>query len=462
MATVAPSRRARSSAASSAPALTGVLVREVVNFSSYWRSATFSSTVEPTIYLLAFGFGFGSLVSTIGGYDYVEFVGTGTVATAVLFSSAFPAMFGTFVKYQFQRTYDAILAAPVDTEELVTAEALWIATRAGVYGCVPMVVAMFFGLDPSWGCSPCRSSPGSRASAGRASGSPIAGFAKSFENFNYVVSAVLTPLFLVAGTFFPLDGFPEWAQVLASSTRSTSPSSSCATPSSASRVDRPRCGAPGRVRSRHLAHRSARGHEPRRGFTGPWPPPPPGWRRRSRRPRGGGRGAPARRRSTSKARAPPRRSPSPRSHPGRQRPETNASWTASTTAGSPAGVRPVARWLICLAALPAGAVAGEVERDRQKQGADPQGERVEDERLPLLPHHVDQARSGTRATSRASAGRFPARALPPPPLSPSRPPPAGGSPARRSTGSRPRGQAADAAEYGDPLTRGYGSWPKLA
>ena len=133
------------------PALTGVLVREIVNFSSYWRSTTFSSTVEPTIYLLAFGFGFGSLVSTVGGYDYVEFVGTGTVATAVLFSSAFPAMFGTFIKYQFQRTYDAILAAPVDTEELVTAEALWIATRAGVYGCVPLLVAMAFGLDPAWG-----------------------------------------------------------------------------------------------------------------------------------------------------------------------------------------------------------------------------------------------------------------------------------------------------------------------
>jgi lipooligosaccharide transport system permease protein len=43
----------------------------------------------------------------------------------------------------------------------------------------------------------------------------VAGFAKSFENFNYVVSAVLTPLFLIAGTFFPLDGFPEWIQVLA-------------------------------------------------------------------------------------------------------------------------------------------------------------------------------------------------------------------------------------------------------
>jgi lipooligosaccharide transport system permease protein len=197
------------------PALTGVLVREIVNFSSFWRSATFSSTVEPTIYLLAFGFGFGSLVSTINGYDYVDFVGTGTVATAVLFSSAFAAMFGTFVKYQFQRTYDAILAAPVDTEELVTAEALWIATRAGVYGCVPMVVAIFFGLDPVWGMLLVPFIAWVSGLGWSCFGIMVAGFAKSFENFNYVVSAVLTPLFLVAGTFFPLDGLPEWVQVLA-------------------------------------------------------------------------------------------------------------------------------------------------------------------------------------------------------------------------------------------------------
>jgi lipooligosaccharide transport system permease protein len=196
-------------------ALTGVLVREAVNYSSYWKSSTFSSTVEPTIYLLAFGFGFGSLVSRIGGYDYVDFVGTGTVATAVLFSSAFPAMFGTFVKYQFQRTYDAILAAPVDTEELVTAEALWIATRAGAYGCVPMLVAMAFGLDPSWGMLAVPLIGWIAGFGWACFGISIAGYAKSFENFNYVVSAVLTPLFLLAGSFFPLDNFPQWAQVLA-------------------------------------------------------------------------------------------------------------------------------------------------------------------------------------------------------------------------------------------------------
>jgi lipooligosaccharide transport system permease protein len=196
-------------------ALTGVLVREVVNFSSYWRSATFSSTVEPTIYLLAFGFGFGSLVSRVGGYDYVDFVGTGIVATAVLFSSAFPAMFGTFVKYQFQRTYDAILAAPVDTEELVTAEALWIATRAGVYGCIPMLVAIPFGLDPSWGMLVVPFIAWISGYGWACFGIAVAGYAKSIENFSYIVSAVLTPLFLVAGTFFPISTLPDWAQVLA-------------------------------------------------------------------------------------------------------------------------------------------------------------------------------------------------------------------------------------------------------
>jgi lipooligosaccharide transport system permease protein len=196
-------------------ALSGVLVREVINFSSYWRATTFSSTVEPTIYLLAFGFGFGSLVSKVAGLDYVQFVGTGTVATAVLFSSVFPAMFGTFVKYTFQRTYDAILAAPVDTEELVTAEGLWIAARAGTYGCVPLLVAMVFGLDPSWGMLTVPFIAFLSGLGWAFAGILIAALMKSIENFSYVTSIVITPLMLVAGTFFPISGLPEWARVAA-------------------------------------------------------------------------------------------------------------------------------------------------------------------------------------------------------------------------------------------------------
>jgi lipooligosaccharide transport system permease protein len=197
------------------PALAGVLTREIINFSSFWRSTTFSSTVEPTIYLLAFGFGFGSLVSEVSGLDYVEFVGTGTVATAVLFSSVFPAMFGTFVKYQFQRTYDAILAAPVDTEELVTAETLWIATRAATFGCTPLLVAIAFGLDPRWSMLVVPAIGFLTGFGWACFGILIAAVLKSIDNFGYVTSTVITPLFLTAGTFFPIDGLPQWARILA-------------------------------------------------------------------------------------------------------------------------------------------------------------------------------------------------------------------------------------------------------
>jgi lipooligosaccharide transport system permease protein len=196
------------------PALRGVIAREVVNFSSFWRSSTFSSTMDPTIYLLAFGFGFGSLVSHVAGVSYISFVGTGIVATTVLFSGAFTAMYSTFIKYKFQHTYDAILAAPVDTEEIVTGEALWVAARTGIYGCVPMLVAIVFGLNPSWGMLLV---PGIAALAGygwACFGILIAAAVSKIESFSYWQSGLLTPLFLVAGTFFPLTSLPEWAQIL--------------------------------------------------------------------------------------------------------------------------------------------------------------------------------------------------------------------------------------------------------
>ena len=195
-------------------ALRGVMVREVVNYSSFWRSSTFSSTVDPTIYLLAFGFGFGSLVSHVAGHSYVAFVGTGIVATTVLFSGAFTAMYSTFIKYQFQHTYDAILAAPVDTEELVTGEALWVAVRTGIYGCVPMLVAMVFGLKPSWGMLLVPGIAGLAGYGWACFGIFIAAVSSKIESFSYWQSGLLTPLFLVAGTFFPLTKLPEWAQVL--------------------------------------------------------------------------------------------------------------------------------------------------------------------------------------------------------------------------------------------------------
>jgi lipooligosaccharide transport system permease protein len=196
-------------------ALVGVMSRDVAIFGRYWRATTFSAIVQPTIYLLAFGLGFRTLVPHIGHLTYVQYVGTGVVATAVLFSSAFPGMFNTFIRWQFQRTYDAILAAPVDVEELITAEILWISARAGVYGVAPLLVAMAFGLEPNAGMLLV---PGICFVTGfgfAAFGVTVAAVAKTIDNFNYITSAVLTPLFLVAGTFFPISRLPEGLRMVA-------------------------------------------------------------------------------------------------------------------------------------------------------------------------------------------------------------------------------------------------------
>ena len=195
-------------------AITGIMSREVANFRTFWKSTTFSSVLEPVVYLLAFGVGLGAtLVDGVDGRSYVEFVGTGMVATAVIFSSALPAMFGTFVKHRFQNTYDAILAAPVSVEELVTAEMLWIGIRAGFYGCFPLIVAMAFGLDPAAGMLVVPIFAFITALGFAAFGIAVAGTVDKIDQFNYVTTLLVTPLFLVAGTFFPIDQLPQGVQV---------------------------------------------------------------------------------------------------------------------------------------------------------------------------------------------------------------------------------------------------------
>lgn len=189
-------------------ALAGVMSRDVVLFRRYWKATTFSSVVQPVIYLLAFGLGLGSLVPHIGHVRYMQYVATGVVATAVLFSSAFPGMFNTFIRWQFQRTYDALLAAPVDVEELITAEILWISVRAGVYGLAPLIVGIAFGVAPSPGMLLVVPIGIVTGFGFAAFGVLIAAVAKTIDNFNYITSAVLTPMFLVAGTFFPISRLP--------------------------------------------------------------------------------------------------------------------------------------------------------------------------------------------------------------------------------------------------------------
>src|SRR5206468_679825 len=54
-------------------AIAGVVSREVANFRTYWRGTTFSSVLEPMVYLLAFGLGLGAtLIDEVEGHPYIQ------------------------------------------------------------------------------------------------------------------------------------------------------------------------------------------------------------------------------------------------------------------------------------------------------------------------------------------------------------------------------------------------------
>jgi lipooligosaccharide transport system permease protein len=196
-------------------AISGVAFREWMVFTRFWRTRTFAAVVEPVMMLLAFGFGFGKLVSTVAGIPYLQFVGTGVVATAILFSAVFSGMFDSLYKRRYMRVYDAMLAAPVDVDEIVTGEVLFLGIRAGIYGIAPLLVAIAFGLPPAPAMLLVPLIGVLTGIGFAALGMLFAAFATTFDDLSYVISGVVTPLFLLAGSFFPLTRMPEWLRVAA-------------------------------------------------------------------------------------------------------------------------------------------------------------------------------------------------------------------------------------------------------
>src|SRR5208283_5300466 len=97
----------------------------------------------------------------------------------------------------------------------ITAEILWISARAGVYCLAPLLVAIAFGLAPDPGMLLVPFIGFVTGIGFAAFGVTIAAVAKTIDNFNYVTSAVLTPMFLVAGTFFPVTRLPASIRAVA-------------------------------------------------------------------------------------------------------------------------------------------------------------------------------------------------------------------------------------------------------
>jgi lipooligosaccharide transport system permease protein len=190
--------------------LPAIWTRELIIFKRYWPGTTFTAVLEPLIFLFAIGLGVGAFVDEIDGMKYVVFVGTGAVATAVLFSSVFPGMYNTFIARVFQKVYDGILSTPTTTAELMVGEATWVAARTAVYGSVPMLATIPFGLTPRWTMLLVPPICFISALGLTFLGQYISGLVKVIDSFSYFQSALLTPLLFVSGTYFPIDGLPAW------------------------------------------------------------------------------------------------------------------------------------------------------------------------------------------------------------------------------------------------------------
>ena len=120
--------RRRARAAWTAPALAGVLVREVVNFGVLLAlvDVLVDGRADDLPARLRLRLRLAGLAGQRPRLRRVRRHRHGRDGGAVLVGLPGDVRHVRQVR-EFQRTYDAILAAPVDTEELVTAEALWIA-----------------------------------------------------------------------------------------------------------------------------------------------------------------------------------------------------------------------------------------------------------------------------------------------------------------------------------------------
>lgn len=191
-----------------------IVYREWLVFRGVWFSTAFGSIVEPLVYFLAFGFGFGALVSEVAGLSYLEFIATGTIAIGILFSSMFPALIVGYFRRKENHTYDSLLATPLTVEELVTGEAVWNSFRVTAVSVVTLLVAIALGVRPN--ALAVMVVPLSLlggfgfALAGTAFGAKL----KSTHSIDFVIVGVIVPMYVIAGTFFPLDGLPTWTRVL--------------------------------------------------------------------------------------------------------------------------------------------------------------------------------------------------------------------------------------------------------
>jgi len=175
----------------------------------------FPSLLEPILYLLALGLGLGGFVQPIEGVPYINFIAPALVAISIMYGSFFECTYASFVRMYFQKTFDAIVATPVSVEEVIAGELVWGATRAAANATIVLGVVAAFGLisSPLFLLIPVLAFFGGLMFASLAM--CFTAIASNIDFFNYPTFLLITPMFLLSGTFFPTSSLPAPAGLAA-------------------------------------------------------------------------------------------------------------------------------------------------------------------------------------------------------------------------------------------------------
>ena len=174
-----------------------------------------TNLADPLIYLVGFGFGIGSLVGSVNGRPYIEFLAGGMLCYSTLNSATAEALYSAFSRLKMQRTWEGILHAPMTVTDIIIGEWVWAALKALLSGSAILLIMYALGL--AHGFRPLMVLP-----VLLLLGLCVAGLAlvmttiaKGFDFFAYYFTLVLTPMSFLSGVFFPLRSLPSWLQDVA-------------------------------------------------------------------------------------------------------------------------------------------------------------------------------------------------------------------------------------------------------
>ncbi len=182
--------------------------RHLTVYTKLYKSSIALNFVEPVLYLSALGLGLGAFVKEINGLPYIKFIAPGIIASSSMFAATYECTYGTYVRMTYQKTFDAILATPININDLIAGEMIWGATKSVFYGIIIMfVISLFRLIDSSLiiFAIPFLFLYGLIFSEISLIFTAIV---PGIDSFNYFYTLFMTPMFLFSGIFFPLDTLP--------------------------------------------------------------------------------------------------------------------------------------------------------------------------------------------------------------------------------------------------------------